>query len=43
MERTVAGSGNILVVVKARTDNMAQCARQAMARHGAVAPERAPH
>jgi hypothetical protein len=31
--------GRILIVVDAKTDNMARCARQVMATHGAVTPE----
>jgi hypothetical protein len=31
--------GNILIVVDAKTDNMARCAQQVMATHGASAPE----
>jgi hypothetical protein len=31
--------GNILIVVDAKTDNMARCARQVMATHGAITPE----
>jgi hypothetical protein len=33
--------GSILILVDAKTDNMAQCARQVMATHGAVTPETA--
>src|SRR5687767_14130087 len=31
--------GNILIVVDAKTDNMARCAREVMAVHGAASPE----
>jgi hypothetical protein len=31
--------GRILIVVDAKTENMARCARQVMATHGAVTPE----
>jgi hypothetical protein len=34
--------GKILIVVDAKTDNMARCARQVMATHGATAPEQRP-
>lgn len=33
--------GRILIVVDAKTDNMARCARKVMATHGAVTPETA--
>jgi hypothetical protein len=31
--------GSILIVVDAKTENMASCARQVMATHGAITPE----
>ena len=34
--------GSILILVDAKTDNMAQCARQVMATHGAVTPDTRP-
>jgi hypothetical protein len=31
--------GQVLIIVDAKTDNMAQCARQVLATHGTVSPE----